>query len=163
MRATFPLLTLVLLLCTGFISAQSLPDAPSAVLASDTVAVAPPFLNPAFAIQPGAAGPAPRIANEHPKVIDKKFMLLGSLVMATTTADMELTQHCQNAGTCVELNPTIPRDRWAKHLINVPTNTAVMYWAYRWKKQGKKLWWVPPLADIAVHSVGIGSNVRFAF
>jgi len=164
MRPTFLFVSLTLaLLCASFVTAQALPDAPSKIVASDIVEVPPPFLNPAAAIQPGSPKRTTSLQVERSTVVDKKFMLIGSLILATTTADMELTQHCQNAGTCVELNPTIPRARWAKHAVNVPTNVGVMYWAYKWKKQGKRLWWVPPMVDIAVHAVGLGSNLRFAF
>jgi hypothetical protein len=152
------------LLCAALVQAQELPDAPSTVINAATVEVVPPFLKPASpAIKPAPAKLVESNAGEGTKVMDAKFLWLNGLVLATTTADMELTQHCQNAGTCVELNPTIPRDRWAKHLVNVPTNAAVVYWSYRWKKQGKRLWWVPPLVDIGAHVVGIGSNIRFAW
>ncbi len=153
----------LVLLCAAVATAQALPDAPSTVTGAADMKIAAPELNPApIAVQPFPPKPA-STADEHRKVIDKKFMLLNGLVLATTAADMELTQACQNAGTCTEMNPTIPRDRWAKHMVNVPTNAAVMYWSYRWKKQGKRLWWVPPLVDIGVHAVGLGSNIRFSW
>lgn len=160
MRAiSFLLLLTLTVFCASLTHAQALPDAPSTVVNGDTLEVVPPMIQPR-SVRPGK----PQIADATDrKVIDRKFMLLGGLVLATTTADMELTQHCQNQGTCVELNPTIPRARWAKHAVNAPTNIAVMYWAYRWKKQGKRLWWVPPLIDIGAHVAGVGSNIRFAW
>lgn len=139
------------------LGAKELPDAPSTVVNTTTVEVIPPALQPA----PATSRPSPPKAVERTKVVDRNFLLLNGLVLATTTADMELTQRCQNAGTCVELNPTIPRARWAKHAVNAPTNLAVLYWSYRWKKQGKRLWWVPPVVDIGAHVVGLGSNIRF--
>jgi hypothetical protein len=165
MRVTRLLFSLALVLfCAAMTLAQDLPDAPSTVINAATVEVVPPFLQPMTpAIQSVPSRPVVSNAGEGAKVMDRKFLLLNGLVLATTTADMELTQHCQNAGTCVELNPTIPRTRWAKHAVNMPTNLAVMYWSYRWKKQGKRLWWVPPLVDVGAHVVGIGSNIRFAW
>ncbi len=163
MRATF-LLSLLVLFCAMLVAAQALPDAPSAAVIAVTEDAAAPTLTTATpAVLPVSPKPLASVAPEQRKVIDKKFILLGSLVAATTTADMEFTQACQDAATCKEMNPTIPRERWAKHMVNVPTNAAVMYWAYRWKKHGKKLWWVPPLVDIGVHAVGLGSNVRFSW
>ncbi len=164
MRITsLPLIVLVLL-CAAVATAQALPDSPSTVAGAATVRLATPELNPApLAVQPISPKPPTNTADEHQKVIDKKFLSLNGLVLATTAADMELTQACQNAGTCTEMNPTIPRARWAKHMVNVPTNAAVIYWSYRWKKQGKRLWWVPPLVDIGVHAVGLGSNIRFSW
>ncbi len=153
---------LLVVFCAISVNAQILPDAPSAAVHAVTEDAAAPALttlgSPAVSPKPVA-----NVAAEQGKVIDKKFILLGSLVLATTAADMEFTQACQDAGTCTEMNPTIPRERWAKHMVNIPTNAAVMYWAYRWKKQGKRLWWVPPLVDIGVHAVGLSSNVRFSW
>ncbi len=164
MRTTC-LLSLLVVFCATFVTAQALPDAPSAAVVKAVAedAAAPALTATKLAVSPISPKPPAENAPEQRKVIDKKFMLLGGLVLATTAADMEFTQACQDAGTCKEMNPTIPRERWAKHMVNVPTNAAVMYWAYRWKKQGKKLWWVPPLVDIGVHAVGLGSNVRFAW
>jgi len=151
MRAASLILSLMLVVCcAAALGAQALPDAPSTVMRAQN---SPTLVPRTWGTEP-----------EKPsQVMDAKFLLLGGLVLATTTADMELTQHCQNSGSCVELNPTIPRARWAKHAVNLPTNAAVMYWAYRWKKEGKRLWWMPPLVDIGVHLVGVGSNLRFAW
>jgi hypothetical protein len=163
MRATVLFFSLALVVCcTAMAQAQGLPDAPSTVINATTAEVIPPVFQPApAAIQPAPSAPLLGKAVERTKVMDRKFLLLNGLVLASTTADMELTQHCQNSGSCVEMNPTIPRAHWAKHAVNAPTNLAVMYWSYRWKKQGKRLWWVPPLVDIGVHVVGLGSNIRF--
>ncbi len=158
MRATLLFISLMLAVCcASTLHAQALPDAPSTVVNAATVEVIPPTLQPVQAVGQKIAD-APQ-----PKVMDRKFMWLGGLVFATTAADMELTQRCQNAGTCVELNPTVPRARWAKYATNTATNVGVMYWAYRWKKQGKRLWLVPPLVDIGAHVLGLGSNLRFAW
>jgi hypothetical protein len=157
MRATSFLLLFSVIFCCSLLRAQSLPGAPSFAVNAATVEVPPPWIRPSPPIQAGVfrAGET--------RIIDRKFMLLGGLVFGTTAADMQLTQHCQNAGTCVELNPTVPRALWAKYATNSATNTAVMYWAYRWKKEGKRLWWAPPLVDIGIHVVGVGSNIRFAW
>jgi hypothetical protein len=121
----------------------TLPEPPRPVLAA--------------AIAPAPPEPAP------PKVIDRKFVSLAALVFGLTVADVELTQHCLNAGTCYELNPTLPRSHWGQYAVNSATNAAVMYFAYRRRASGKWGWWVAPVVDIGAHSVGVGSNLRFAW
>lgn len=96
------------------------------------------------------------------KVADANFLLLGTLTFALTAADVELTQHCLHEKTCVELNPTLPHSRWGMYAVNTPVNFAVMYLSYRRKAAGKRDWWIAPIVDIGAHSIGIGSNIRFA-
>src|SRR5690242_21200073 len=59
-------------------------------------------------LKPGPAlvtvAPTPVLEAPRPKVFDKKFLGLGALVFATTSVDMEFTQHCLKARTCRELN-----------------------------------------------------------
>jgi hypothetical protein len=108
-------------------------------------------------------GPPALDRHSRPSVFDKKFLLLGALVFGLTAADVELTQHCLHAGTCYEMNPTLPRSRWGQYAMNTATNTAVMYFAYRRRASGKWGWWIAPLVDIGAHAGGIGSNIRFAW
>lgn len=159
-------LTFALMVCfaAGALAGE-LPDAPSAVQelrATDDSDLTLLVLQPSM-VQPPAnplAGPAePRRA----KVIDRNFILLGALTFGLTAADIELTQHCLQAKTCVELNPTLPHSRWGMYATNTPVNLAVMYFAYRRKASGKRGWWIAPLVDTGIHGVGIGTNVRFAW
>jgi hypothetical protein len=131
--------------------AAELPNAPEPVAEAALLPVAP-----VIPAEP-ASKPAPR------KIVDAKYLLLGALVLGLTTADVEMTQHCLHAGTCYEMNPTLPHSRLGMYAVNTATNAAVMYFAYRRRKAGKWGWWVAPVVDIGAHGVGVGSNLRFAF
>ena len=97
----------------------------------------------------------------HKKVVDKKFLALTGVASALTVMDFEMTQHCLGNRTCVESDPLMPGSRAGMYASSVPVNAALYYWSYRWKKQGKRLWWVPTAAAIASHAVGVGTNIRF--
>jgi hypothetical protein len=158
----FPLLIVALLVCLGASAvAGELPDSPRTAqdlqgLASINWSFPIPVVQPpasAMLASPGTGR----------KVIDRNFLLLGALTFGLTAADIELTQHCLGAKTCVELNPTLPHSRWGMYAVNTPVNLAVMYFACRRKASGKRGWWIAPLIDTGIHGVGIGSNVRFAW
>jgi len=97
-----------------------------------------------------------RLAEPPPKsrVADAKFSVLSALVMGTTIADLERTQHCLARGTCVELNPLLPHSRAGMYAVNVPVNAATMYLAYRLKSSGRKTWWIAPAVVAAGHLLG---------
>lgn len=95
------------------------------------------------------------------RVLDRRYLSLAIATLALTSVDVEMTQHCMHAGTCYEMNPTLPNSRWGQYAANSATNLAVLYYSYRRKKAGKWGWWLPPAIDIGAHLVGIGSNVRF--
>lgn len=164
MRVAIAFITLWLLVCVAANAAgQALPDAPSAVqLASADVepgadAFALP-LRPSPVISTYVQG---SVDQPRRKTMDRNFILLGALTFGLTALDVEMTQHCLHAGTCVELNPTLPHSRIGMYAANTPVNLAVMYWSYKRKAAGKRAWWVAPLVDIGAHAVGIGSNIRF--
>lgn len=110
------------------------------------------------------AMPAPLLIApvERPKkrVLDAKFLLLIGAGTALTVADYEMTQHCLHAGTCVETDPILPHSRAGMYGTNIPLNLGLYWWSYRRKAQGKRLWWVAPLAILGSHAVGVGSNLR---
>ena len=95
------------------------------------------------------------------KVVDKKFLALTGVATALTVMDFEMTQHCLGNRSCVESDPLMPASRAGMYVSSAPVNAALYYWSYRWKKQGKRLWWVPTAAAIASHAVGVGTNIRF--
>jgi hypothetical protein len=98
---------------------------------------------------------------ERKKVVDKKFLILTGIATGLTIADFEMTQRCLGKRTCVESDPLMPTSRAGMYASSAPVNAALYYWSYRWKKQGKKLWWLPTVAAIASHAVGVGTNIRF--
>lgn len=112
---------------------------------------------------PVGVAAAPRIETREPKVIDKKFMTLGILAFATTSLDMELTQHCLQRQQCVELNPTLPTAHWAMYATNTPVNAGVMWLAYKRRKGGHRDWWVWPALDAGIHLYGVSTNARYAW
>ena len=167
MRSTTYLLCFVLLLGVAAHAAETVPAAPDPLYIADLNSdpmPSGPDLTPAQPVVPvykptiEAAPPEPRR-----NVVDKKFIALTALVFGLTTADVELTQHCIHAGTCYEMNPTLPSSRWGQYAINTVTNTAVTYLAYHRRSKGKFGWWVAPVIDIGAHVGGIGSNLRFAW
>jgi hypothetical protein len=167
MRIVVLILVLLVCLATGA-AADELPDAPSA--ARDLRATSPGdsdltllVVQPSLLQSPAATLLTAAEAPHKRKVMDRNFLLLGALTFGLAAADVELTQHCLNEKTCVELNPTLPRSRWGMYATNTPVNLAVMYFAYRRKAAGKGGWWIAPLIDAGIHGVGIGSNVRFVW
>jgi hypothetical protein len=131
-------------------------DAPSAVRAADRVAVPARPLATAAGLAMIAPAPPPRR-----KVLDKKFFFWTGLAVGLTVADIELTQRCLGHYTCVELNPTLPHSRAGMYLANIPVTGALFYWSYRRKSKGRRLWWLPTLADGAAHAGGVIDNLRF--
>jgi hypothetical protein len=143
-------------------ASMELPEAASAIgqpAVTAAVSTDAMLIKPAIPVQPAGVAAAPEL---HPRLVDKKFMALGSFVFASTAVDMELTQHCLQRGTCHELNPTLPTSHWAMYATNTPVNAAVMYLAYKRRQGGHKDWWIWPMIDTGIHIVGVGSNLRFA-
>jgi hypothetical protein len=140
------------LACAGDLAAEvsSLPAAPSALI----TAVPEPIL------------PAPALAyvSEAPKrkTFDRNFALVSLLAAGLMIADIELTQHCQDNRTCIEMNPLVPRSRAAKYASAGSFNGMLFYWSFRRKESGKKLWWLAPMLVIGAHGAGTADNVRFA-
>lgn len=93
------------------------------------------------------------------RVVDAKFVTMSALLMGLTISDLEKTQHCLAAHTCVEMNPMLPHSRAGMYAVNVPINAATMYLAYRLKSAGRRSWWIAPVLETAGHLVGTG--VRF--
>ena len=163
------LLLVSILVCAGVSAAAqntALPNAPSSTI--EVAEAVPPVPDlgrePALRVAPALMPAALVTAAEppaRPKIVDKKFIILGALAFGLTSMDLEFTQRCLHRGTCVELNPTMPHSHLGMYAVNTPTNLAVMYLAYRRRSHGKKDWWVAPVIDIGAHVVGVGSNIRF--
>jgi len=149
------------LLVSAVAFAADPPDAPSATRANTLRNSA------ALNVSPISAFDINEFAIERPvpardkKVVDKKFLALTGIATALTVMDFEMTQHCLGNHTCAESDPLMPTSRAGMYASSAPVNAALYYWSYRWKKQGKRLWWVPTVAAIASHAVGVGTNIRF--
>ena len=171
MRSSLCLLVVILAMCMLAAAqlAPVLPDSPHVVAVNAVInpASAAPVASssaelhaslPTTQLSPAmlVASPPPAVRT---KVVDRKFVALGALVLALTVADVELTQQCLHAGTCHELNPTLPNSHVGMHAVNMATNLGVMYFAYRRRKSEKWGWWLAPAVDIGAHVIGIGSNM----
>ena len=95
------------------------------------------------------------------RVVDGKFMLLMGISTGLTIADYEMTLSCLSRHVCKEGNPTLPTSRAGMYASNMAVSSALYYLSYRRKAAGKRLWWIPPLAIIGSHTVGVASNIRF--
>lgn len=104
-----------------------------------------------------------KIEETRPKLVDKKFLGLGALVFATTSLDMEFTQHCLKANTCVELNPTLPTSHWGMYVTNTPVNLGVLWLAHKRRAGGHRDWWIWPALDAGIHIYGVTTNARYEF
>ena len=164
MRLGRGLMFAVLLVCAASAWAAD-PVAPEffgALPLRETPALAPHAYLPAFfAIKPVAPASFLVAPTAKPKrTLDSKFLLLMAAGTALTVADYELTQHCLARGACVEADPLLPTSRAGMYATNIPLNAVLYFWSYRRKQEGKRLWWVAPLAIAASHAVGVGSNLR---
>jgi len=154
------------------LSAGELPDAPgrdrpvprtavaSPSAADESTALTLDLAQPVMPARPviSITNPADKPAK---KVFDKKFAFLAVLATGLTVADYEMTQRCLARHSCVEADPLLPHSRAGMYATNIPLNAALFYWAYRRKAGGKRLWWLPPMAIIASHAVGVQSNLKF--
>ena len=96
-------------------------------------------------------------------ILGSWFWTLTAATVATTVADVELTQHCLRAGTCREGNLLLPASRGKMYAIQLPLAAASSYVAYRLHRKQKRYWWVPQASVIAGHGAGIGFGMRFVW
>ena len=126
-------------------AADPLPVKEELRASAEPPAYMPPYIRPIETTKPKAK-----------RVVDKKFIIMSALVMGTTIADIETTQHCLGNGTCRELNPLIPHSRAGMYAVNLPINALAMYVSYRLKAGGHRTWWIAPIAISGAHGVGAG-------
>ncbi len=156
------------LLLTLAAAGGEIPDAPSAIVLPErgVPLVREPLL-PNFDIAEFAPAPIVNAAvfgPERPRprrIIDAKFLLLAGISTGLTVADYEMTQSCLARHVCAEADPLLPHSRAGMYATNIPVNAAIFWWSYKRKAAGKRLWWLPPMAVIASHAIGVGTNVRF--
>ena len=94
---------------------------------------------------------------------DKTFWILTAASYASAVADVELTQACLRNGACQEGNPLLPSDRKKLYAIQMGLSTLTSIISYRWMKDDSKYWYVPQVAIIGAHGVGITFGLRFQF
>ena len=91
------------------------------------------------------------------------FWSLTAATVASTVADIELTQHCISRNTCREANPLLLSGRKRAYAIALPIAIGASYLGYRWRRDGAKYWWVAQAAVTTGHGVGIGFGLRFVW
>jgi hypothetical protein len=93
----------------------------------------------------------------------KAFWILTAANYASAVADIELTQACLRNNTCYEGNPLLPSGRKEIYAIQMGLATLTSIISYRWMKDDSKYWYVPQVAIISAHGVGITFGLRFQF
>ena len=96
-------------------------------------------------------------------ILASGFWMLTGATIATTVADIELTQHCISRATCHEANPLLLSGRKRAYAIALPIAIGVSYLGHKWRRDGTRYWWVPQAAVMAGHGVGIGFGLRFVW
>ena len=94
---------------------------------------------------------------------DKQFWILTAANYASAVADTELTQACMRSGTCHEGNPLLPSGRKKAYPVQLGISTITNIISYKLMKSGYKYWYVPQVAIIGAHGVGITFGLRFQF
>ncbi len=78
-------------------------------------------------------------------IADKKYIAFTSAMFASSIADIELTQRCQEIGQC-SYAPSSLRSRTAMYGIGMPADLAIAYFSYHLKKHHNSLWYLPSAA-----------------
>ena len=108
------------------------------------------------------------------KIVDTKFIVVSSSLVASTIFDVETTfAGVKNTAIPVReesnpiMRPFINAGRPATYAFLGGANTGVIYLSYRMKKSHdptiRKLWWVISVTATAGHAFAGGFNLRFTF
>ncbi len=102
------------------------------------------------------------------KTADKKFIFASAFLVGATVFDAESTFAALNkCANCIEGNPImrplINSGRPATYAVEGAADVGLIAWSYKLKKDGNKLWWLPPVVVGAVHGLAGGFNLRFVF
>ena len=88
------------------------------------------------------------------RVVDARFLTVNSFSFEAAVMDVELTQSCLQARHCRETNPLLPPTHAGKLALNLGISTGITWLSYDMKKRHSKIWWIPPVANVAIHSYG---------
>lgn len=122
---------------------------------------------PATSSGPEAGGPSssavsPQQLPEQPRpVMDKSFWIVNGVQAGMTWADFALTQHCIDNHRCVEGNPLMPDSIGGKVGVAAGESAYSFVMSYYGKKWGMRSWYLLPVFNMAAHSYGIGTSIRF--
>ncbi len=87
-------------------------------------------------------------------LIHIKEILLGATIAVSAGADLKTTQACVG---CRELNPIV---RPAPTVIVSTTALLSWYASHKLRQDKRKLWWLPGVATVGVHSFAAVHNTR---
>ncbi len=132
---------IILLFASVLWAQQSLPDAPSAVLAQTNTTTDSAFSE--------ASNPAPAPAPEGSSVVDRKFVALTALTFGSSIAAIEMTQRCSVQHNCYNNVFSMQDIRIKLYAIAMPIDFGATLLSYELKKRGKRWWWVPAATAIA--------------
>jgi hypothetical protein len=141
-------------------SRDEMPSAPDSSSRPDLTLKAYASADPGFhAPAPAGTGmvATPRYA-ARPRTADLKFFLWNGAHLGMALFDVEMTERCINDHRCREANPAMPSSQAGQigiDLAIVAFDSGASYWL---KKHRSKVWWLPPAAGIAVHSVGVATG-----
>jgi hypothetical protein len=93
-----------------------------------------------------------------PRTADTKFFLLNGLHLGMAVFDVEMTQRCITNHRCHETNPLMPSSQAGQLSINFALVSSISLASYWLKKHQSKLWWLPPVTGVAVHSYGVATG-----
>ena len=103
------------------------------------------------------------------KIVDAKFILVSSSLVASTVFDVETTFANLKKPGVYEGNPpmrsVVNAGRPATYAFAGGVNTGIIYVSYRIKKSKnpniRKLWWLIPVISTVSHTFAGGFNFRF--
>jgi hypothetical protein len=109
--------------------------------------------------------------NSSDKIVDTKFVVVASSLVASTIFDVETIFTAINNHGARELNPFmrpfVNAGRPATYAFVAGVNTGIIYASYRMKKSAnpdfRKIWWLMPVTVAASHAIAGGFNLRFVF
>lgn len=108
------------------------------------------------------------LAQAQDKTADKTFWTVSSALIGSSIYDIESTyfvlDKCEKK--CREANPIarpfIERGRPWAYAFQGSINAGLLYYSYRLKEDGNKLWYIPPLIVTAGHVAGGTWNIQFS-
>ena len=82
------------------------------------------------------------------------FIVRTSMHVATASLDVAGTQHCIDAGTCVELNPLMPTGPKLAWSLNLSVVGVTSTYDYICTRSHKTYCWLPTYEGIGEHTAG---------
>lgn len=116
------------------------------------------FMPHPIALAPAVRMPVPKEREVVERTVDKKFLILFGMAAVLTVTDIELSQHCLQAGTCHEANPLYGTNptRARMYGMNIPilgAQTILSAWLKR-RHPERNQWMISPIAESAFHGIG---------